>query len=378
MHMSFTEVEKPPSFLKKYIDKLNNHEDIRVASDPEGNNSPNRINAMTMWHVQSLLIYLKLSRNSRRKSDYLSVGWNGQCFRNATSYMFKVTRLCKSLPAIVLLFLFSVHSEAQNNASKETLKPQVSVTPTTSSHIEKENFKKRTPEEIFEALNAVLRAMNDDMEEFNFDKVHPHLKIIYSLYNELRLLSLDNIDSLVAHPGKIDSTLLKRSSGSPHYKISTGMDSLSTRYGSSVTMVIDTSNLSGASASQRLSIGPRIDLKNLNPSRIQKDSSFVGNVSSLAFSWEDTSFRKYLLKFEIVPDTTGAKMWNVVFEEVDKLKNKTTKIHQYFDLGEFAVSTQDLVWLTDELKKSETEMRGYFYYKEHEKKKEKKDTILLK
>jgi len=127
-----------------------------------------------------------------------------------------------------------------------------------------------------------------------------------------------------------------------------------------------------------LSIGPRIDLRNLNPSKVQKDSTFVGNVSSLAFSWEDTSFQKYLLKFEIAPDTTGNKMWNVVFEKVDKLKNKTTKIHQYFDLGEFAVSAQDLVWLTDELKKSETEMRGYFYYKEHEKKKENKDTILRK
>jgi hypothetical protein len=71
-------------------------------------------------------------------------------------------------------------------------------------------------------------------------------------------------------------------------------------------------------------------------------------------------------------------MWNVVFEKVDKLKNKTTTIHKYFDLGEFSVSAQDLVWLTDELKKSETEMMGYFYYKEREKKNEKKDTISLK
>jgi hypothetical protein len=68
----------------------------------------------------------------------------------------------------------------------------------------------------------------------------------------------------------------------------------------------------------------------------------------------------------------------VVFEKVDKLKNKTVKIHQYFDVGEFSVSAQDLVWLTDELKKSETDMLGYFYWKEHEKKKEKKDTVFSK
>jgi hypothetical protein len=119
-------------------------------------------------------------------------------------------------------------------------------------------------------------------------------------------------------------------------------------------------------------------LRNLNPSKVNKDSSFSGNVPSLSLSWDDTSFQKYLLKFEIAPDTAGHKMWNVVFEKVDKLKNKTTRIHQYFDLGEFTASAQDLIWLNDELKKSETEMRSYFYDKEHEKKKEKKDTILLK
>jgi hypothetical protein len=270
-----------------------------------------------------------------------------------------------------------VHSEAQKNNSGENPNPQISATPTVSP-IEKETFKKRTPEEIFQALNAVLRAMNDDMEEFNFDRVHPHLKIIYSLYNELRLLSLDNIDSLVAHPRKPDSTLLKRNMGSTEYTMSPGMDSLSARTGSRVNLLIDTGNLSGSFPSQRLSIGPRIDLRNIGPSKTRKDSTFLGNVTSLSFSWDDTSFQKYVLKFEITPDSMGTKVWNVVFEKVDKLKNKTSKIHQYFDLGEFAVSAQDLVWLTDELKRSETEMLGYFYYKEHEKEKAKKDTILLK
>ena len=300
-------------------------------------------------------------------------------FRDTTSCKFNFIRFYKSLPAIVLLFLFSVHSEAQKSNSKETPKPQISVTLAIGSPIEKEkNFKKRTPEEIFEALNAVLQAMNNDMEEFNFDRVHPHLKIIYSLYNELRLLSLDNIDSLTAHPGKADSTAVKMNPGSINYNVSTSKDSLSARTGSSANLVIDTSNLSGSSPSQRLSIGPRIGLENNGYSKTRKDSTFLGNVSSLSFSWDDTSFQKYMLKFEIIPDSMGTKVWNVVFEKVDKLKNKTSKIHQYFDLGEFSVSAQDLVWLTDELKKSETEMLTYFHYKNHEKKKERKDTILLK
>ncbi len=254
----------------------------------------------------------------------------------------------------------------------------MSVAPGTADPVEKQAFKKRTPEEIFEALNAVLRAMNSDMEDFNFDRVHPHLKVIYSLYNELRLLSLDAADSLAARPGKADSTLVKRNFGATDISMSTGVDSLPARKGSSMNLVIDTGKLSGSSPSQRLSIGPRIDLRNLNPSKVNKDSSFSGNVPSLSLSWDDTSFQKYLLKFEIAPDTAGHKMWNVVFEKVDKLKNKTTRIHQYFDLGEFTASAQDLIWLNDELKKSETEMRSYFYDKEHEKKKEKKDTILLK
>jgi hypothetical protein len=314
-----------------------------------------------------------------RKRNRQSVGWNNPLLIKTTSFAFDFIWSHKTLSAIILLLLFSAHSEAQNNTSKETPKPQASVTLTTSSQIEKEKFKKRTPEEIFEALNAVLQAMNNDMEEFNFDKVHPHLKIIYALYNELRLLSLDNIDSMVANPKKADSTFLKRSLGSTNYNMSTSKDSLSARNGSSVNMAIDTGNLNGTSSlSPTLSIRPVIDLKNSKLSGNRKDSTVVGNVSSLSFSWDDTSFQKYLLKFEVTPDTAGTKMWNVVFEKVDKLKKKTTKIHQYFDLGEFTMSAQDLVWLNEELKKSETEMRGYFYYKEHEKKKEKKDTILLK
>jgi hypothetical protein len=315
----------------------------------------------------------------RRKNNYPSVGWDGLFFGKATSCMFSFMRFYKSLPAIVLLFLFSVHSEAQKNNSKETPNPQIFVTPATAGPIEKENYKKRTPEEIFKALNAVVQAMSNDMEEFNFDRVHPHLKIIYSLYNELRMLSLDNIDSVIAHPAKADSTLVKRSTASVNFNVSTSPNSPSVRTdGSPTNMAIDTSNLSGPSPSPPLSIRPLIDLKNIEPLKTRKDSAFVGKIPSFSFSWDDTSFQKYMLKFEITPDSTGTKVWNVVFEKVDKLKNKTSKIHQYFDLGEFTVSAQDLVWLTDELKKSETDMLGYFYYKEHEKKKEKKDTILLK
>jgi hypothetical protein len=62
LRMSFLEVEKPLSFLKKYIDKLNNHEYIRGTLDLEGNDSPNRIGGMKMWHAQRLLMCLKLSQ----------------------------------------------------------------------------------------------------------------------------------------------------------------------------------------------------------------------------------------------------------------------------------------------------------------------------
>ena len=314
-----------------------------------------------------------------RKSNRLSVSWNDQFLRKATSVAVNFVWSFKTLSVTVLLLLFSVHSEAQKYNSKETPKPQIFVTPATGGPIEKENFKKRTPEEIFEALNAVVRAMSNDMEEFNFDRVHPHLKIIYALFNELRLLSLDNIDSVIAHPAKADSTSVKRSTGPVNYNVSTSQYSPSARTeGSPASMVIDTGNLSGSSPSSLLSIKPLVDLKNIEPIKTRKDSAFAAKLPSLSFSWDDTSFQKYMLKFEMTPDSTGNKGWNVVFEKVDKLKNKTVKIHQYFDVGEFSVSAQDLVWLTDELKKSETDMLGYFYYKEHEKKKEKKDTILPK
>jgi hypothetical protein len=314
-----------------------------------------------------------------RKSNRLSVNLNDQFLRKASSFAVNFVWSFKVLSAIVLLLLFSVHSEAQKNNSKETPKPQIFVTPATGGPIEKENYKKRTPEEIFEALNAVVRAMSNDMEEFNFDRVHPHLKIIYALFNELRLLSLDNIDSVIAHPVKADSTLAKRSTGSANFNVSTSQRSPSVRAeGSLAGMVIDTSNLSGSSPSSPLSIKPLIDLKNIEPLKNRKDSAAVGKLPSLSFSWDDTSFQKYMLKFEMTPDSAGNKGWNVVFEKVDKLKNKTVKIHQYFDVGEFSVSAQDLVWLTDELKKSETDMLGYFYWKEHEKKIQKKDTIFPK
>ena len=64
----------------------------------------------------------------------------------------------------------------------------------------------------------------------------------------------------------------------------------------------------------------------------------------------------------------GSIGWNLVFEKVDKLKNKTVKVHKYFDAGEFSISTQDLVWLIDEVKRAEVEIKNYFYAKEKEKK----------
>ena len=42
---------------------------------------------------------------------------------------------------------------------------------------------------------------------------------------------------------------------------------------------------------------------------------------------------------------------------------------KYFDFGEFAISAQDLVWLTEEVKKSEREILNYFYYRKEEEKK---------
>ena len=64
-------------------------------------------------------------------------------------------------------------------------------------------------------------------------------------------------------------------------------------------------------------------------------------------------------------------VWNVVFEKVDKLKNKTVKVHKYFDVGEFAISAQDLVWLSDAVKKAEPEVLNYFYAKDRKKKESK-------
>jgi len=312
------------------------------------------------------------------KRKCLSVGSDHRFLRKKNSSSFAIIGTFKAVLAAFALFMFTVHSRAQENNPRLNQKVQASVPSAPAGRGEKENFKKRTPEEIFEALNAVLQAMNNDMEEFNFDKIHPHLKVIYSLYNELRLLSLDNIDSLVAQAGKTDSTAAKKGLSSINLSRAIRADSFPPSKDSLVNMVIDTGTLFRSSPAQLSSIGPRVDLKNFNPSKNNNDSNPLGNASSLSLSWDDTSFQKYLLKFEIVPDTAGIKKWNVVFEKVDKLKNKTTKIHQYFDLGEFSVSAQDLVWLSDEVKKSETEMRSYFYNKDHEKKKEKKDTVLFK
>jgi hypothetical protein len=90
--------------------------------------------------------------------------------------------------------------------------------------------------------------------------------------------------------------------------------------------------------------------------------------SSFTLSWNDTSFSKYLLKFEIVEDSLSRIGWNIVFEKVDKMKNKTTKVHRYFDAGEFMISALDLVWLTEAVKRSEIEILNYFHAKNSGKK----------
>ena len=234
--------------------------------------------------------------------------------------------------------------------------------------------KKRTPEELFDALNSVLEAMNRDMDEFNFDKIHPHLKIIYALYNELRILAMEDQDSISGANGDtaVDSTIKKVNPAmyvkkNENHSISWNKSSSD----SSLIIVIESPEPSLGSALKISQINPVMDQKNLDPANAMTDKIIGNRAPSFSLSWNDTSFQQYLLKFEIVEDTLGSFGWNIVFERVDKLKNKTVKVHKYFDFGEFAISTQDLVWLTEEVKKAEREILNYFYYRKEEEKEEK-------
>ncbi len=121
-----------------------------------------------------------------------------------------------------------------------------------------------------------------------------------------------------------------------------------------------------------VSLSPVMQTENKDPNRLLKEKLLGNQPTPFALSWNDTSFSKYLLKFEVTQDSMGTTVWNIVFEKVDKIKNKTVKVHKYFDAGEFMISAQDLVWLCDEVKKSETEIMNFFHYQEKEKQKVKK------
>ena len=258
-----------------------------------------------------------------------------------------------------LVLLSPVQVDAKKRRSRKAktkAKPAVIVQTDSTGQLLR---KKRTPEELFDALNSVLEAMSQDMDEFNFDKIHPHLKIIYALYNELRILAMEDQDSLSDTTG---STTADSSTG----KINPAMyikknesDSIGrnkTSSDSSLTIVIESPDPSLGTALKISKINPVMDQKKLDPTKAMTDQITGNRPSSFSLSWSDTSFQEYIIKFEIVEDTLGSFGWNIVFEKVDKLKNKTVKVHKYFDFGEFAISAQDLVWLTEEVKKAEREI----------------------
>ena len=304
---------------------------------------------------------------------------------NINSYKYLSTTIChgKNVPVkgcikkdmvqikqlktvLILLLVFSVFTAGARKRSspKKLVKNKNTAvliqTDSTGTPVRKE----RTPEEIFEALHSVLQAMSRDMDEFDFNKIHPHLKIVYALYNELRLLATDDSllnrsDSLPGAPVDTDYRL-SEVNGSPPGDSSAIMDS---------TLVISTDSAS-ASALSALAIPrikPLITDSVTDPAKLLKEKLLGTQPTSFTLSWDDTSFQKYLIKFEIVQDSVGF-VWNVVFEKVDKLKNKTVKVHKYFDVGEFAISAQDLVWLSDAVKRVEPEVLNYFYAKDREKK----------
>lgn len=276
---------------------------------------------------------------------------------------------------IVLLFLIITSStEARNRKVKKSAsKPSTQIlvqTDSTGMPVRKE----RTPEEIFEALYSVLQAMTEDMDEFNFNKIHPHLKIVYALYNELRLLATD--DSLLNTDNRQNSDASENTTKILEYS-RTGRKEIVIRDtsisipDSTVEILIDSTENEAVSALQITQITPVLDQKSTDPSKLLKDKLMGTQPTSFSLSWDDTSFQKYLIKFEIVKDTMGF-VWNVVFEKVDKLKNKTVKVHKYFDVGEFAISAQDLVWLIDAVKRTEIEVLNYFYAKDKDNKEPKK------
>lgn len=277
---------------------------------------------------------------------------------------------------LFLLFLFPVQVGAKKRRSRKAKpksKPAVIVQTDSTGQLIR---KKRTPEELFDALNSVLEKMTEDMDEFNFDKIHPHLKIVYALYNELRILAMEDQDSILTISSdtvtdsitrKINTVMHIKKSDSDSARRSTS----STASDSSLTIIIDSPKPSIESALKISQINPIIDQKGLDPSKFMKDKLIGNQPASFSLSWNDTSFQQYLIKFEIVQDSLGSFGWNIVFEKVDKLKNKTVKVHKYFDFGEFAISAQDLVWLSEEVKKAEREILNYFYYRKEEEKEDK-------
>jgi hypothetical protein len=280
---------------------------------------------------------------------------------------------------MLLSMLFPSVVDARKSKLRNAAAGQTTfTTPDSTGSVIKEVYKKRSPEEIFEALHSVLYGMSLDMDEYNFDRIHPHLKIIYALYNELRLLAFGDPDSLFdSSRDTVQASLVKmmplnidrQRKNTPSVRF----DSASSNADSTVIITaepIQTAAVSALSiAPIRLVIAPVVET---DPAGMLKENLLGKTVSSsFTLSWNDTSFSKYLLKFEIVQDSLGTIGWNIVFEKIDKLKNKTVKVHRYFDAGEFMISAQDLVWLTDEVKKSEIEILNYF----HAKKREKRDSL---
>ena len=50
---------------------------------------------------------------------------------------------------------------------------------------------------------------------------------------------------------------------------------------------------------------------------------------------------------------------NPVEYEIVKLKKQTTKVHRYFDAGEFIMSRTELEWLRDALRRNRADLIGY-------------------
>ena len=277
----------------------------------------------------------------------------------------------KELLIVILFFLLlfpaSIGAKKRKSRKPESKLSEIVQTDSTGQLIRK----KRAPEEIFDALNSVLEAITDDMDEFNFDKIHPHLKIVYALYNELRLLAFGGQDSLFDKSSSpVKDSITKKVNIYPRNNLS-GSVNRGTSSGasdSSLKIILDSPNPTDESALKLSRLTPGIGPKNIDPSKQLKGKVAGNKPSSFSLSWSDTSFSKYLIKFEITQDSLVSIGWNLVFEKVDKLKNKTVKVHKYFDAGEFSISTQDLVWLIDEVKRAEVEIKNYFYAKEKEKK----------